>query len=111
MKTLRVDAVYSTDTKRTKRTARPTAKALNLSVVIYGQLTKEWFERIKSKHRGQVVLIVGHSNTAGRIVNGLGGEGDFSMSDDEYENLFVVSTGEGTSKVVRLKFGERTKSN
>ena len=89
----------------------PTAKALNLSIVIYGPLTKEWFEQIKAKHRGKAVLIVGHSNTAGAIVRGLGGQGVFSIDDDEFDSLFIVTSGEGGSTAMRLKYGNRADSN
>jgi len=111
MKPLRVNAVYSTDTKRTQQTAGPTASALKLPVIKYGKLSQMWFEKIKKNHRGEVVLIVAHSNTAGKIVEGLGGKGDFSIGEDEYDNLFVVTTGKQGSKAMRLKFGAKPGSD
>ena len=106
MKTLRVGAVYSTNTQRTQRTVEPTATALNLSVTKYGALSDAWFDQIKSKHRGAVVLIVAHSNTAGQIVHGLGSQGDFSLDEDEFDSLFIVTTGDQGSTAVRLKYGD-----
>ena len=111
MKTLRVNVVYSTDTKRTRDTAAPTAKALRLSVTTYGTLSKDWFEKIKKGHRGDVVLIVAHSNTAGKIVQGLGGKGDFSIGEHEYDSLFVVTIDKQGSKALRLKFGAKPVSD
>ncbi len=105
-KTLRVQAVYSTDTQRTRRTAEPTAKALKLEIATYSTLNEDWYKELKSRHAGQVVLIVGHSNTAGKIVNGLGAPGDFSIGDDDFDNLFIVTTTDSQSSAVRLKFGE-----
>lgn len=105
-KTLRVQAVYSTDFQRTRRTAEPTANALKLDITTYATLTDEWFKELKSHHAGQVVLIVGHSNTAGKIVNGLGADGDFLISDDDFDNLFIVTTSDSQSTAVRLKYGD-----
>lgn len=107
MKTLQIDAIFSTDTVRTKSTAAPTATALGLEVQIYGDLTPEWFEQIKTEHTGKAVLIVGHSNTSGLIAKGLGGQGDFEIEEDEYQSLFVVTTGVGGAASVRLRYGKR----
>jgi phosphohistidine phosphatase SixA len=105
-KLLRAQAVYSTDFQRTRRTAEPTAKELNLEVNIYGDLNDDWFKELKSRHAGQVVLIVGHSNTAGKIVNGLGATGNYPIADDVFDNLFVVTTDDSQSTAVQLKYGE-----
>ena len=106
MKALRVDAIFSTDTQRTQLTAKPTADALGIEVISYGQLDDAWFEKIKAEHQGKVVLIVGHSNTSGQIVNGLGGKGDFSLEENEYDNLFIVTTTEQGATAIRVDFGE-----
>ena len=106
MEILRVTHIYSTDTKRTRNTASPTASKLSLPVVVYGDLDRDWFAGLKKKHVGDVVLIVGHSNTADRIVEGLGGQGDFSLDDDEYDSLFVVSTRGPESRSMRIRFGK-----
>lgn len=105
MKSLRVSAVYSTDTQRTQSTAKPTAKAMELTVNSYGELNEAWFEELKDRHQGQAVLIVGHSNTSGMIVNGLGGKGDFSLQEDEYDNLFVLTVSDDEARAIKVKFG------
>jgi broad specificity phosphatase PhoE len=105
MKTFRVEAIYSTDTERTQNTAKPTAEALDLDVTSYGDLTDDWFQKLKTDHAGQAVLIVGHSNTSGQIVNGLGGAGDFSLEEDEYENLFIVTTKPDGATAIKIDFG------
>jgi hypothetical protein len=55
---------------------------------------------------GHVVLIVAHSNTAGSITIGLGAKGDFSIAEDEFDNLFVVTTDDFQTAAVRLKYGQ-----
>lgn len=111
MKSLRISAIYSTETHRTQSTAKPSAEALELNVDSYGELNESWFEQLKEKHEGQNVLIVGHSNTSGMIVKGLGGEGDFSIDENEYDNLFVVTISEGNPKAIRIRWGNRSSSD
>lgn len=71
-------------------------------------LDKSWFDQIKEKHPGDVVLIVGHSNTADKIVEGLGGKGNFSLDDDEYDSLFVVSTKGREARAMRIRYGSQS---
>ena len=105
-KSFRVNAIYSTNTNRTKSTAKPTASKLGLEINDYGRFNSEWFDQMKAKHNGDVILIVGHSNTVGPLVNGLGGEGDFSVEENEFDSLFVVTSDSKTTVALRLKFGQ-----
>ena len=109
MEVLRVTHIYSTDTQRTRDTAAPTAAKLSLPVTLYGDHTKQWFDGLKATHPGDVVMIVGHSNTVDKIVEGLGGRGDFKVTDDEYDSLFVVSTGGDKTRAMRVRFGQKSK--
>jgi len=108
MKTLRIQAVYSTNTNRTKQTAQPTADSEGKTIRLYGDLTDEWFETLKSTHAGQAVLIVAHSNTSGEIAKRLGATGDLSMEEDEFDRLFIVTVWGGKTSSVALQFGGPT---
>lgn len=101
----RIKAVYSTDYPRTKDTAKPTADELDVKIQLYKKTDQKWFDEMKKKHNGQAVLIVGHSNTIGAIAKGLGGDGDFSVVYEDYDNLFVVTNHPSGSRSLRLKFG------
>ncbi len=103
---LRVSAVYSTDYQRTKKTAEPTVQSLKLKLNTYAQLNQKWFNDLKSKHRGKVVLIVGHSNTVGKIATGLGGKVDQKIGHHDFDDLFIVMVSEKTVRAVRLKYGK-----
>ncbi len=104
--TLKVAAIYSTNTLRTKSTALPLAKALKLQTQLYGRISEEWLNEITATYAGQVVLIVGHSNTTGVIAAKLAGEKDsFAIGHDEYDTLFVITKSEATAHCVRLKYG------
>jgi 2,3-bisphosphoglycerate-dependent phosphoglycerate mutase len=103
---LRIKAIYSTDFVRTKSTARPLAETLSLSPVLYDKVSDDFLAKLKAAHPGQAVLIIGHSNTVGKIVKGLGAELEPTIGEREFDRLFVVSIQDGKASVIALRFGE-----
>jgi phosphohistidine phosphatase SixA len=100
-----VSAVYSTDTRRTRDTAAPLAKAKNLAIKLYepGSLDAE---QMLELHGGSTVFIVGHSNTVPGMVNKFAGEMLFQdLDESEYNDLFRVSlpADRGPVQVERLQ--------
>ncbi len=83
--------VFSTNTIRAEATAEPTAEYFGLKVRTYGPIPDSAFINLLKSRKGNV-LVVGHSNTVGDIVNMLCGEkkipGD--LKDSEYDKLFIV---------------------
>lgn len=103
----KVDAVYSTDYKRTRDTAAPVAEAKGLRVQLYEPLRPEVIREILKNHDGKTILVTGHSNTIPWTANLLLGREEFKNFDDmEYDNLLVVSVfGSGpVASVVRLHY-------
>jgi hypothetical protein len=45
---------------------------------------------ILTRHAGESVLVVGHSNTVPQIVQALSGRAVAEMTEEEYDHLFVV---------------------
>jgi hypothetical protein len=43
------------------------------------------------RHSGGTILVVGHSNTIGRIAEALGGDRVGDLCDNEYSNLIVLA--------------------
>ena len=85
------DAVYSTDYKRTKETAQPTATKNNLELSIYSPDDIN-LETFLDETKGKNILIVGHSNTTPYFVNAIIGEKKYSdMEDDNNGNLYIVT--------------------
>lgn len=86
-----VETVYSTNYKRTKSTAKFTAESNTVDIQYYepGALYSESF---LEKHKGETVLIVGHSNTIPALVNKMLGEKRFDMiPEKEYDHLYIVT--------------------
>ena len=97
------DAIYSSDFKRTKETAQPTAKRKGLDIKIYDP-HKPYTEEFQKKTKGKTVLLVGHSNTNPDFANKVIGEQKYAnIADDENGSLFIVQVlpdGSTTSQVL-----------
>ncbi|WP_086669195.1 SixA phosphatase family protein [Lentzea kentuckyensis] len=95
-----VTAIVTSDRRRTKQTAQPLASRTQLQPVVAGP---DLADRIRAGSLGDVVLVVGHSNTVPPLVQELGGTPS-PIGEREFDNLFVVTVDAGG---VRLKYGER----
>ena len=95
-----IAAIFTTEYSRTKDTAGPLALKIKVSpeVVAAGQLNA-LIEKIKS-HPDDTVFVVGHSNTVPMIIKALGGP-DFTIGDNEYDNLFFYVPATKTLTRVR----------
>lgn len=101
LKDAKITAIYATKYKRTQQTAAPLAKALALTVNIVAADAAEVVKQLASA-KGNV-LVVGHSNTVPDVIKGLGATAPVTIGDDEFDNLFIVSSGPPPS-VLRLHY-------
>lgn len=102
-----IDAVYSTNYKRTRNTITPLATAKGLTVNTYSSMKAADLEALLAKHAGGTIVLAGHSNTIPEIANALVGEKKFEQfADDDYGNIIVVSvTAIGkNAKVLLLRY-------
>lgn len=86
-----LDAIYVSQALRTRQMAAPTAQATGLEPQVipadeHGKLVR----RLKWRHRSDVVLVVGHSNTVPLIAGGLGAPIDV-IEADEYSGLWIIT--------------------
>jgi len=104
---LRIDAIYHTDTLRSKQTAAPLARKLNITPAEYPATPPEglpqWAAGVLNSQKGKRVLIVGHSGTVEAIVLALSGKQVDTISG--YDNLFIVVVSDQQKSMVRLKYG------
>lgn len=102
-KNKKIDAVYSTNYKRTRQTALPIAKNNNLEIISYTPkkfITEEFIQNNKGKH----IVIVGHSNTTPQLVNRLLGEKKYEdIPDGDNNDLFIVTHTKNTVMSKREK--------
>lgn len=105
LKDRKIAAVYSTATNRTMATARPTAERAKLKITDYDPGNPTTFAReLISRHRGQTVLIVGHSNTVPDLANALSGKKQLSDFDEsDYGNFITVTINGKGEKTLTTK--------
>jgi len=102
-----INQIYSTNYKRTRLTGQPLADLLQLPINDYNPRDLSSFaQKVKSQHKGQSILIVGHSNTTPDLINALMGNQQFShLTEKEYSHLFIVSIPpKKKPKVLDLQF-------
>ena len=101
-----IDAIHSTDFKRTRGTAAPLAERLGLELRIY-----DWDAMAALAAAMQCAggrhLVVGHSDTTPELVGLLGGESGPPIDEpSEYDRLYVVTSGPGGAvTTVLLRYG------
>ncbi|PRX54531.1 SixA phosphatase family protein [Flagellimonas meridianipacifica] len=96
-----LDAIYSTNYERTTMTAAPVSIKKEIEIEFYDPGAVD-IDSFKETHKGQNVLIVGHSNTTPVFVNQLLGEDKYpQMEDDDNSSLFIVRyINDGTTDFV-----------
>ncbi len=101
-----IEHIYVSQFKRTQQTAAPVAKAIDASVhELDAGDSKALVQEIQGRHRGETILVVGHSNTLPEIVRELGGEID-EIDEADYSRLIIVSDSPLTrARVTNLRFG------
>ncbi len=100
-----VTKLYASQYKRTQQTLRPLAQRsdLDIHVVDAGDVT-QLVDRIRGV--GGEVAVASHSNLIPEILRELGVETDLEISEDRYDDLFVVYLKKGAdSRLVSLKYG------
>lgn len=107
-----VTAVITTQFVRTGETAAPTSAAAGLKPEV---VLVEWdsvarhaaaVAAMAMRHRGGVVLVVGHSNTVPNIVAALGAPMPDAICDSEYDRMEIVSVASGgDARVIESRYG------
>ena len=106
-----VQAVIVTPYQRTRLTAQPLVDKRGLTpqvvqVVPISPTHVADVARAVREHKGQGVLVVGHSNTIPAIVGALGGPKLPDLCDGQYAQLFtLVIPEQGTPSLVRSQYG------
>jgi broad specificity phosphatase PhoE len=102
-----INAIYATQYRRTQETVKPLSDKTGVPVTIVdSKNTADLLAQIRAQHSGQTILIAGHNNTVPEIIAALGGPQYPTISESEYDNLFIVTVYRtGKAKVVKMKYG------
>lgn len=109
----RVTSIITTQLQRTRLTARPLAETAGLTPIVVpaGGPTAVHVDSVaaavKRRPPGDVVLVVGHSNTIPAIVGALGGPKLPDLCDMEYSTIFIIEypASGGAPRVIRARYG------
>jgi broad specificity phosphatase PhoE len=108
----RVTTIITTHLQRTRLTAKPLADSSKVTPIMVraGGPTQAHVDSVatvvRSRPAGEVVLVVGHSNTIPAIVGALGGPKLADLCDTEYATLFILEfASSGPPRLIRAKYG------
>jgi broad specificity phosphatase PhoE len=101
-----VQAIITTELLRSRETARPLAEArrLTTTTVPHGSDIAQHAQAVAAavrKLRGKTVLVVGHGETVGPIIQALGGPAIPEVCAYEYSNLYTLVLDEN-DRAVRM---------
>ena len=109
----RVSAIITTHLQRTQLTARPVMEAIGQPhiVVRAGGPTRAHVDSVAAAVRrrpaGDVVLVVGHSNTIPAIIAALGGPVMPDLCENQFSSLFILEypANGGAPRLIKAKYG------
>jgi len=102
----RIEAIYVTAGRRMQQMAAPLAARLGIQpVVISSGDVDEAAARALNDHRGSAVMVVASAAAIPKLVNALSGIKIASLSQDEYDEIYIVSVPVlGSAGVVQLHY-------
>jgi 2,3-bisphosphoglycerate-dependent phosphoglycerate mutase len=104
-----IDAIYSSSYKRSTETVQPLADRLDLPINIYDAAdTEAVLETILKTHKGEIIVVVGHSNTVPVLIANLGASKNVpTIARGEFDNIYIISIPWfGKTKTIRLRYGD-----
>lgn len=107
-----IETIFATNLQRTQLTAAPIASDLSLTPIILNETQiEELVTAIKTDHRGEKILVVGHSHTIPHIFEELNIPDPPPITSSDYDNLFVISIRHcifHRPRLTHLQYGEPT---
>lgn len=100
-----IDHVHSTDFKRTRSTAGPTASVAGIKVTLYAPRALADLATRLRKEKGRH-LVVGHTNTVLQTIELLGGNPGFPIDESsEFDRLYILTAGaNGSVSTVLMRY-------
>ena len=100
-----ISAIYVTPWQRNRQTAQPLADRIGDTLTVVDAVD-ETVERLRTRHAGRTVLVVGHSNTVPQIIEKLAGVTIPPFVERDFDRLYVVTLLPGRpARVTALHYG------
>lgn len=105
-----IAALYTSQFPRARLTAEPLAQALGDTVRTYDANRNDLLaERIHREHRGQTILVVGHTDSLAEFFKMLTGVKLNEGSAIAYDRLYVITLRvDGSHTITRLRYGSHS---
>ena|SRR6266511_2686158 len=100
----KIDLIFATFLIRTQETASPLAQSLHKPLLIYRHDAIDSIVSVIKGLKNKNVLLVGHSGTIPRIVQGITGQKGKSGDELEYDNLYTIKIKNGKSELRVTKY-------
>jgi broad specificity phosphatase PhoE len=101
-KDIELNAVYSTNYKRTIQTAKPISESKKLEIKNY-EPSRMYDAIFQNTTKGKTILVVGHSNTTPAFVNKILGKRKYEdINDNDNSSLYIVTIA-GDKKTSRIE--------
>ena len=105
-----VGSIITTHLQRTQLTAKPLGDAIGKSPIVVRAGGAGHADSVAAavmrRPAGEVVLVVGHSNTIHPIIAALGGPKMPDLCDGQYANLYIMELTPGSApRLIKAKYG------
>ncbi|MBA2620519.1 MAG: histidine phosphatase family protein [Acidobacteria bacterium] len=98
------DAIYSTDYIRTRATARPLARKLNMLTLIYDERNLSQMNDLIMSGKFKRIVVVGHNTTTPALANMLIKEDKYKrLGENEYDKIWIVKIRKYKRKPNKVK--------
>jgi broad specificity phosphatase PhoE len=98
-----ITAIFTSELRRTKETAKPLASLLNIVPVVIANDATAAANQIKAA--GKRVLVVGHSNTVPEFIHALAGPANVVINPIEFDRLFVLEMpAHGADSLISIRY-------
>ena len=108
---IEVDALYASQFQRTRLTLLPLSERSGLNIEIdpieaeVGVWAQAFATLVLAKHRGQTVVVAGHSNTIPALARALGATNVADLGETDYDDLFWITLVGGHVELAHLHYG------
>lgn len=108
LKGKKIDALFSTDYKRTRETLTPLASQRNLGLKFYNSKdNKTLVDTVLNYYKGKNVVICSHSNRIPGIIAAFGARSPLKeITEQEYSHIFLLEIKGGHVKLKHKHYGK-----
>lgn len=108
LKGKKIDALFSTDYKRTRETLTPLASQRNLGLKFYNSKdNKTLVDTVLNYYKGKNVVICSHSNRIPDIIAAFGARSPLKeITEQEYSHIFLLEIKGGHVKLKHKHYGK-----